>query len=208
MRVLSSGQIKSADQLTISNDSISSVELMERAAEKCCSFFPTEDEWEYLVVVCGTGNNGGDGLAIARLLSGNYRSVRVLIIDSGKKHSDEFEINLKRWQEMDGKTQIIKNSSEIFITPDELVADAILGIGLNRPAEGLIADCIDVINSQASFIISIDLPSGLQASSASIGKIIEADLTLTIGAPKPVLFSRNLKNIRENVSWLRSTMKK
>ena len=98
MKVLSAEQIKIADKNSILNEPISSIDLMERAAEKCCEFFPPKGQWNHLVVICGTGNDGGDGLAIARLQLGNFKSVRVLILKTGKQTSENFEINLLSFQ--------------------------------------------------------------------------------------------------------------
>ncbi|MBK9413645.1 MAG: NAD(P)H-hydrate dehydratase [Bacteroidetes bacterium] len=188
MQILSASQIKQADQDTITNEPISSIDLMERAAEKCCEFFPPVGKWNYLVVICGTGNNGGDGLAIARLQLGNFKSVRVLILKTGKQTSENFEINLKKLQDENVNIQFITDANDIFLSDEELVVDAILGVGITRPVDGFISDCIDVINELAVFVISIDLPSGLIADSFSSGKAIKANLTLTIGAPKQILF--------------------
>lgn len=188
MKVLTSEQIKAADKHTILNEPIASIDLMERAAEKCCEFFPPVGKWNHLVVVCGTGNNGGDGLAIARLLHSSYKSVRVLVLESSWKYSDDFKINLQRFKDENGNVQVVKEADDIFIREDELVVDAILGTGLKGPVEGFLADCIEVINSQATYVIAIDLPSGLNASAPTTGAVIKADQTLTIGAPKPALF--------------------
>jgi len=188
MKILSALQIKKADQDTITNEPISSIDLMERAAEKCCEFFPPVGKWNHLVVICGTGNNGGDGLAIARLQLGNFKSVRVLILITGKQPSENFNSNLKRLQEENVNIQFITDANDIFLSDEELVVDAILGVGITRPVDGFISECIDVINELAVFVISIDLPSGLIADSFSSGKAIKANLTLTMGAPKQILF--------------------
>lgn len=188
MKILSASQIKQADQDTITNEPITSIDLMERAAEKCCEFFPPVGKWNHLVVICGTGNNGGDGLAIARLQLGNFKSVRVLILKTGNQPSENFNINLKKLQDENVNIQFITDANDIFLNDEELVVDAILGVGITRPVDGFISECIDVINELAAFVISIDLPSGLIPDSFSSGKVIKANLTLTIGAPKQILF--------------------
>jgi hydroxyethylthiazole kinase-like uncharacterized protein yjeF len=187
MKILSAIQIKKADQDTIANEPISSIDLMERAAEKCCEFFPPVGKWNHLVVICGTGNNGGDGLAIARLQLGNFKSVRVLILKTGKQPSENFNINLKKLQDENVNIQFITDANDIFLNDEELVVDAILGVGITRPVDGFISECIDVISELAAFVISIDLPTGLIADSVSSGKAIKANLTLTIGAPKQTI---------------------
>ena len=188
MKVLSAEQIKIADKNSILNEPISSIDLMERAAEKCCEFFPPKGQWSHLVVICGIGNNGGDGLAIARLQMENFKSVRVLVLESSKNYSDNFKINLKRLQDENCNIQFVESAKDIYLREDELVVDAILGTGTSRPVEGFLAECIEVINQQAAHIIAIDLPSGMDSSQPTLGAIIKANLTLTIGAPKPAIF--------------------
>lgn len=188
MKVLSSEQIKIADKNSILYEPISSIDLMERAAEKCCEFFPPVGQWSHLVVICGTGNNGGDGLAIARLQMENFKSVKVLVLESSNDYSDNFKINLKRLQDENCNIQFVDSANDIYLREDELVVDAILGTGVSRPVEGLLARCIELINQQAAYIISIDLPSGMNSSQPTNSAMIKANLTLTIGAPKPSLF--------------------
>ncbi len=188
MKVLDAQQIKAADEFAIKNEPIASIDLMERAALGCSGCFPPIGSWNDLVVICGNGNNGADGLAIARLQLENFENVRVLILETSDKYADNFIINLERWKNLGGEVEIIKNASAIELHPDELVVDAILGSGINRPVNGFLAECIQSINLQKNYVISIDLPSGLDAVSLNTACAIKADLTLTIGAPKPILF--------------------
>ena len=188
MKVLSAEQVKIADKNSILNEPISSIDLMERAAEKCCEFFPPVGEWSHLVVICGIGNNGGDGLAIALLQMENFKSVRVLVLESSKNYSDNFKINLKRLQDENCNLQFVDSAKDIYLREDELVVDAIFGTGTSRPVDGFLAECIEAINQQAKYIIAIDLPSGMNSSKPTLGAMIKANLTLTIGAAKPAMF--------------------
>ena len=188
MKVLNAQQINAADEFAIKNEPISSIDLMERAALGCSACFPPIGSWNDLVVICGIGNNGADGLAIARLQKENFENVRVLILETSSQYSDNFAINLERWKNLGGEVEIIKNASDIELHSDELVVDAILGSGINRPVNGFLAECIESVNRQKDYVISIDLPSGLDAVSSNTTCAIKADLTLTIGAPKPTLF--------------------
>ncbi len=188
MKVLSSEQIKIADKNSILIEPISSIDFMERAAEKCCELFPPKGQWSHLVVICGTGNNGGDGLAIARLQMENFKSVRVLVIESSKNYSDNFNINLKRLQDENCNIQFVESAKDIYLHEEELVVDAILGTGVSRPVDSFLSECIEAVNQQAAFTIAIDLPSGLHSSQPTTGAVVKANLTLTIGAPKLSLF--------------------
>ena len=196
MKILTSDQIRAADNFAIEMEPIASIDLMERAGEKCCEYFPAKGKWSHLVVICGKGNNGGDGLVIARLQKDNFKSVRVLLLESSSNSSEDFKINLKKLQDENVKIEIVKKANDIFLHEEELVIDAILGTGVNRPVEGFLSECILAINQQASFIISIDLPSGMSSSSLTEGAMIKANQTLTIGAPKLALF------VKENSDFI------
>ena len=187
IKILDTLQQKAVDLCTMQTESISSIELMELAAKGCCSFFPKPIRKQNLVVFCGVGNNGGDGLAIARMQQNNFSSLKVKIIQTSEIYSENFKVNLERWKAVGGMVEIIKNKSEINLSENDIVVDAIFGTGLTRKVGTLISECIKEINRQAKYIISIDLPSGLFASKLSEGEIIKADLTLTIGSPKIAL---------------------
>jgi len=197
-KIFSSAQIKKADQFTIENEPISSVDLMERAgarlAEAIVEVFPTLSDY---VVFCGPGNNGGDGLVIARWLLNTNRKVEVVVLDSNS-YSNEFNGNLQLLKDL-GKDVIYLKSNEqlneLRFAKDIVFIDALFGSGLNRPLEGLAANLIQWINAASNFIISIDLPSGLSADANHIStkeNTIVADFTLTIQLPKlSFFFSEN-----------------
>ena len=184
MKIFSVNQIKKWDSYTIHHEPIKSIELMERAATACFDWIIQnfDDEYDFKIF-CGRGNNGGDGLAIAKLLKSIKYKVSVFIPFAETSGSDDFETNLKKLK---------KNSVHIFYLTDEqsfpglsnqdVIIDALFGTGLNKPATGLYAALISFINSTNSKIISIDVPSGLyiDKSSKSEGQsIIKADFTLT-----------------------------
>jgi ADP-dependent NAD(P)H-hydrate dehydratase / NAD(P)H-hydrate epimerase len=203
MKILTAAQTKEADLVTIQNEPISAINLMERASRICVEKILglITDEIDFINVVCGKGNNGGDGLAIARLLSDHFRKnkneifVNVFIIEHSKKSSADFDVNLNRLDKTGkiGVVTIHENAIEQFATSIEgtkhsaLIIDAIFGYGLNKEVDGIAGEVIDVINKSGIAVIAIDLPSGLYPDTATRGKnkhIIRASLTLTFQFPK------------------------
>jgi NAD(P)H-hydrate epimerase len=206
MKILSTSQIREADAYTIAHEPIDSIDLMERAAEKCDEWFDKHIRNKREVYIfCGPGNNGGDGLALARLLSRyNRQLVSVFLLSEKEKASDDFEHNLEKLKKKYKYVPIvsIKSSKDIpDIADDVIVIDAIFGSGLSKPLAGLLADVVEHINkSRAETIISIDIPTGLFAedNSANTGKVIQADYTLTFELPKlAFLFPENVPFIGE-----------
>lgn len=198
MKILSSEQIRAADQATIKNEPVSSLQLMERAATTFTEWFRTQyTAGKPLAVVCGKGNNGGDGLVFARLISAWGFHCVVYIIQWSPKGSPDFEANLFR---LKTETQVqIKDITEDSI-PDfsayEILVDAIFGTGLNRPVEGLAAKVIEAMNESPAKICAIDLPSGLQAEKPAEGDVIHAEKTFSFELPKLAFF------ISENAAYI------
>lgn len=189
MKILSAAQIREADAFTIRNEPVTSIGLMERAARACALRVAgiTPPQSTYLVF-CGKGNNGGDGLAIARLLAGMGRQVAVFVVEHSDKASDDFTINLKRAQEIKSLSiAFIRDKKDLAIAKQEnaVILDALLGTGINKPVEGLLADVIDHINLSALAVIAIDVPSGLFCDEKPTHKsIVHAATTLTFQRPK------------------------
>jgi hydroxyethylthiazole kinase-like uncharacterized protein yjeF len=187
MKILSAQQIREADAFTIENEPVASIDLMERAARACAqriAAFTARQSTYY--VFCGTGNNGGDGLAIARLLCEMGRKVEVFIIKYAAHETKDFTENLLRLQNK--KTVIIHAVTgipEIKQGENIFIIDALLGTGSNKPVEGLLAETIDLINASGYPVISIDIPGGLYADKKPDHKhIIKAVKTLTFQRPK------------------------
>ncbi len=163
MKVLSAQQIRDWDKYTITNEPIRSIDLMERAANQLFKAFTWNCNPKAVVVFCGMGNNGGDGLAVARLYKESGTSVRVFLVDSGSKISPDCAENLKRAELAGVEVVLLKELSQLNrLAPGTLVIDALLGSGTNRPATGFLAAVIQWLNTQSVTIYSIDLPSGLQ----------------------------------------------
>jgi ADP-dependent NAD(P)H-hydrate dehydratase / NAD(P)H-hydrate epimerase len=191
MKILSAEQTRIVDKLTIQNEPIASIDLMERAAMACfrrlVKLIRLEEE---VFVFCGKGNNGGDGLAIARLLIERGFDCKVFVIGYTDQFSLDAETNFKRiLEEYPSKIFEIDNLESLKETNSEkdLVAiDALLGTGIKKPAEGLLSEVIDFLNLNFRKIISIDIPSGLfpDASSKESKSIVCSTLTLTLQLPK------------------------
>ena len=180
MKIFSAAQIKNWDAFTIENEPIESQDLMERAAMACCRWIQDHKyHQKHFLIFCGTGNNGGDGLAIARILLQSSYNVTVHI--TGEKGSTDFEANLEKLQLHGGLLpSILIPGSLPVITPEQVVIDALFGTGLNKPPEGINAELIDHINEGTAPVISIDMPSGLFADISSTGNnIVKATHTLS-----------------------------
>ena len=192
MKILSVESIREADKYTILNEPIASVDLMERAANQCMHWLNDHyDIFTELTFFCGLGNNGGDGLAIARMWYEIGSKSKVFIVNHSKNHSVDFDINLKRLKETVVPITFVDSVSAISgISENEIIIDSILGSGLNSPTNGLIAEVIDFINSLKNKKIAIDLPSGLFADKSNKPEdaIINADITLSFELPKLAFF--------------------
>ena len=189
MKILSTEQIYQADYATIENKSISSIDLMEFAANQCFNWIDNyiSSKDQKVHVFCGTGNNGGDGLVIARkLIQANY-SVITYSVNFSENKSNDFIINYNRLIELNQNIVELNSSNDFpLILNNDLIIDAIFGIGLKRPPIGFVKQLIQNINESGAFIISIDFPSGLFSESTVIDKesVIKSDYTLTFQNPK------------------------
>jgi ADP-dependent NAD(P)H-hydrate dehydratase / NAD(P)H-hydrate epimerase len=187
MKILTAEQIKQWDQYTIQHEPISSLNLMERAAAKCTEWIINHQLSDYSIkIFCGKGNNGGDGLAIARQLMEKNIPCSVYIAELETKGSDEFNENLQRLQNITNNIHFIRQTADLpVISKDDIIIDALFGSGLNRPLKDLPAAIIDHINNSHAKVISIDIPSGMFTDVTSKGSpVIKATNTLTFQLPK------------------------
>lgn len=194
MQILSSDQLKACDEFTMAQQHISSLELMERAAKACISpILKLADLHSEFVVFCGKGNNGGDGLAISRLLLlQNYKVTTVLVEYTDKASADNaknLEALLSTAHASVLHVRGTGDLKDLHINEHTIVIDALLGIGVSRPVEGLLADAIDMINERSPLTVAIDLPSGLYSdrSSKENRHIVRASKTLTFQCLKLAL---------------------
>jgi len=187
-KLLSPGQIRQADAYTIAHEPVLSIELMERAAGACVKWITSHFERQHVFhVFCGLGNNGGDGLAIARLLKYVDYTVKVYIIRYAEKMSDDFlanEIRLKRIHEDVTDIETAEEFPEI--RKEDVIIDALFGTGLSKPLSGLHAECVRRINLSKAKVLAIDMPSGLFANQHSdkYSAVVNADYTLSFQCPK------------------------
>ncbi len=198
MKILGVNQIREADRFTIENEPISSIDLMERAGKNCTKWIHKKlKKNQGVFVFVGPGNNGGDGLVIARHLVEKDYNVTVVMLLFTENFSNDFSVNLNRLKKQ-GKAEIFeirKNEQLPIIKHDSLIIDAIFGSGLNREVSGFIANAIQHINQSDAIVVSVDIPSGLFADKYSDNKknaIVHADYTLSLQFPKySFMFSEN-----------------
>jgi NAD(P)H-hydrate epimerase len=183
MKIFTPAQLRKADQYTIENEPISSIDLMERAASQLFNWF-TENISNHrsIHVFCGMGNNGGDGLALARMLHYEGYHVLVYILHYTSEGSPDFQQNLERLKQTDVAIREIGKDKKIKpFAKGSVVVDAIFGSGLNRAVDGWLGEIIEYLNWQDAIRVAVDIPSGLFAekNDGSTGVIIQADFTLT-----------------------------
>jgi NAD(P)H-hydrate epimerase len=193
MRVLNAAQMRDADRRTIEDIGISSLVLMENAGRQAVAAMEAmfSDLSERQVgVLCGRGNNGGDGFVIARTLVQRGIDTSVFLLGRVAEVRGDARINLEILGRL-GVTVLEIADSQAWelhfseLSDCTLIIDAIFGTGLNAPVSGLIESVIADVNASGIPVVAIDLPSGLSADSPEpIGPSIEAGLTITLGAPK------------------------
>lgn len=199
MRFFLTSQIREIDRQTIECEPIASINLMERAAESLFRWivarFPSQN---IFTIFAGNGNNGGDGVALSRMLAMIGYNVNLFILETGSKRTNDLETNIERAKKQ-GLIEIrtISNASDFPSIKNTIVVDALFGSGLTRPLEGIYAELVTHINQSKSTIISIDIPSGLFGEKNPFpnpNSVIEANHTLTLQFPKLcLLFSDNQK---------------
>lgn len=198
MKILPVNLIREADAFTIKNEPVASIDLMERAATQCFKWIKKRISGRTVVkVFCGPGNNGGDGLVIARLLHNKGFNVRVFIVKFTDKCTADFQTNFERFQNLDDARifELTENAPFPEISADDMVVDAIFGSGLSKPVTGFVGNVIKKINESGAVVVAVDTPSGLFSDECSVakkGNIIHADYTLSFQFPKlAFLFPEN-----------------
>lgn len=189
MKVLSAKQIRELDAYTIKHRPIASIDLMESACHAVFTWI-TQNYYPNTTfgVVCGTGNNGGDGIGVARLLMEAGYNVNVFVVRGNTPESPDFKTNLERLSTKIRVTDITEKVPEGLFADADVVIDAVFGSGLSRPAEGIYSKVITYINTLDAARIAIDIPSGLMADKHSEGPIVRATRTLTFQVPKLAFF--------------------
>lgn len=191
MKILSAEQIREADRYTIQNRPIASIDLMEAAASAWVETFLQSLLYSHrksIIIVCGPGNNGGDGLAIARMLK-PLNNVTVYLMPSDNYSPDNLA-NQQRLRESGIQPLLLHTTDILTLPPDAVLIDALYGSGLNRPLTGLSADIVRKINASGVPVAAVDLPSGMFADSNDLNTlhtIVKASLTITFHLPKLAL---------------------
>lgn len=192
--MLSAENWRKLDAHTIQQQGIESIDLMERAATACCSWiiqqFNADDS---LIILCGPGNNGGDGLALARLLFRQNRAVQCVIMQASSHYSEDFKINLERLKATNCPCSYCAHKEDVLALSleNKIVIDCLFGYGLSRSIKGVYSDLIQCINTSFTHkVIAIDIPSGMNCSMPNKQNdcVTEADYTLTFHAPKISFF--------------------
>jgi NAD(P)H-hydrate epimerase len=188
LKLLNSKQSQEADIFTILNEPIRSSDLMERAAKAFTKALIEKfiDRNKTILVFCGKGNNGGDGLAIARqLIDEGYQNIQIFIADFSDKSSEDFEFNLDRLILKDADINSIKTAQEIEIQEVDIIIDALLGTGLNKVISGEWQKLVEKINQLVGYKISVDIPTGMPSDGELFNDcIIKSDWTITFQRPK------------------------
>jgi len=192
MKIFSSEQIRDIDSYTIANEPIASVDLMERASNAIFEWMAQNLSFtNRFVFICGPGNNGGDGLAVARMMFFAGFNVSVYYIDS-TTYSSDFTINLSRLKKTNVYLKIIIGESDFpLLNHNDIIVDALYGSGLSRPIEGLVAKLVQHINQSIAKVVAIDIPSGLfniENPYPNTNTVVKADACLTLQFPKLSFF--------------------
>ena len=179
---VNAAQMKAADQYTIQKLGVPSLELMEHAAQACVQVLEDEKfDLSHVCVVCGSGNNGGDGFAIARILQNNRYSVETFCVGNPEHYTEETQEQMYRLQECGGKITYGMPQEDSY----SVIIDAVFGVGLSRKVEGRYRQVIEQMNRMRGTKFAVDIPSGLSATTGYIlGCAFKADYTVTFQLKK------------------------
>jgi ADP-dependent NAD(P)H-hydrate dehydratase / NAD(P)H-hydrate epimerase len=209
MKILTAEEMREVDRLTTERYGIPSLTLMENAGKSVADFMASRFrrlESRKIVVLCGKGNNGGDGFVAARRLE-DAGAIPIVILFAGEDEMrGDAAVNRERWQKSGGEVRLAHTVSDWqaakpAVNSADLIVDALLGTGVRGPVEGLLGEVIQEVNrrERGKFVIAVDIPSGLPADTGetfgndaeagnSIDKIVIADYTVTFTAPKQGMF--------------------
>src|ERR1700675_3707598 len=204
MKALTAAEMREVDRLTTERFGIPGLELMESAGKSVAEVFLQKYEERNgrlpgpVSVLCGKGNNGGDGFVVARLLKGRVGQVKVyLFAEPGELRGDAAK-NYERWKGLGEEVALVRSETEWVnawtgVAASEVIVDALLGTGIRGGASGLLAQVIENVNrfsqdakaAWPAWIVAVDTPSGLPSDGeAAQGPVLHAHLTVTFTAPK------------------------
>jgi NAD(P)H-hydrate epimerase len=198
MKIFTCDQIKQIDEYTIKNEPVPSTGLMERAAGKIFSWLTARfSHSDHFIVFTGPGNNGGDGIALSRMVLENGYEAEIYYLSFTDKVSADWDFNRKRLEtEYPGKLSIVSSADHLpVIQSGSIIIDSIFGSGLKRPSEGLAKEAVKIINSSDALRIAVDMPSGLFCENNDTNDydgVVRADHTLSFQFPKlAFMFAEN-----------------
>lgn len=181
MYILTNAEMKEAERIAIEEKGIPSLILMENAARGATEVI-LENDPESVIVFAGKGNNGGDGLAIARMLITNGIKTRILFVGEKEKATPDCKTNLEILEKYNA--DIVYSTDDIDITKYDIVVDALIGTGLSKKLNDKYTDLVNIIN-KGKFIISVDCPTGVNSDTGEdYGIAVNADITVTFHMPK------------------------
>jgi ADP-dependent NAD(P)H-hydrate dehydratase / NAD(P)H-hydrate epimerase len=204
MKALTAAEMREVDRLTTERFGVSGTQLMENAGKAVAEFtlqrisLRPQSSARHIVVLCGKGNNGGDGFVAARHLHQQIRHTSVVLLGSPTDLQGDPALNFQRWREAGGETVVAENegaSSAAFsrVASADVILDALLGTGLRGAATGLIAEAIEDLNKLSrnatapvpALIVAVDIPSGMPSDGQPAeGAVLRAHHTVTFTAPK------------------------
>lgn len=194
MKIFSAEQLYEADKTTVEKQQITSEELMERAGTQIFQWLHQRLKGAPVPIriFCGIGDNGGDGLVLGRLLLEHGYNVIVYVVNCSDKRSQNFLLNYGKIKNVTKKWPVLMKGEDDFpeITDEDIIVDAIFGIGLNRCPGGWVKKLIQYLNESKAFKLAIDIPSGLYSNLPIEDKdaVLKANHTLTFQAPKLSFF--------------------
>ena len=189
MKICSVDTMRELDRQAIENYGMTQEMLMENAGN--AAFFTLLQHsavpGKNILVFCGGGNNGGDGLVVARKAHSNGASVRVFLLSDPQKYQGAARLNYEIAARLSFPVERLTSidQAEQALAESYIIVDAILGTGLTRTVEGIYAQVIDAINNARKMVLSVDIPSGINGDTGEVmGAAIQADYTATFGLPK------------------------
>ncbi len=196
MNIVTGTQMQALDRRTITEAQVPSLVLMERAGSGVTAFL--EDRFSPLrgktaTILCGKGNNGGDGFVVARLLRQRHAKVTVLLLAPAGDLSRDAAMMYRRWLRVAGRssTKQFRSTEQAgaMLVSSDFIVDALLGTGLSTEVTGIYRDAIRLMNSANRPVIAVDMPSGIHADNgALLGEAVRATATITLGLPKVGLY--------------------
>lgn len=194
--ILTNSEIRKLDVLTIEQEPIASIDLMERASKAFCSALLERVSFTSVTIFCGPGNNGGDGLAIARILHELGKEVAVVVPLASTKCSKDHKINSERLESLPIQTLPMDKLRDL--PQCDLAIDALFGSGLDREIQGVYLRAVETLNSLNAVVVSVDIPSGMTDIPEGVKVAVNADHTISFQYPKLSMLMPSAKGICES----------